>query len=108
VFECSAAEPAILSAIAAVRPRGTIVQVGVAGSLSLPINAIVGKEINFRGTHRFHPEFEQAVDLIDRGVIDVTPIITQTYPLEDAVEAFMTASNREKAVKVQLKLGSLT
>jgi len=82
--------------------------VGVAGSLSLPINAIVGKEINFRGTHRFHPEFEQAVDLIDRGVIDVTPIITQTYPLEDVVEAFKTASNREKAVKVQLKLSSLT
>ncbi|WP_193142833.1 MULTISPECIES: L-idonate 5-dehydrogenase [unclassified Meridianimarinicoccus] len=104
VFECSAAEPAILSAIAAVRPRGTIVQVGVAGSLSLPINAIVGKEINFKGTHRFHPEFAQAVDLIDRGVIDVTPIVTQTYPLEDAVEAFKTAANREKAVKVQLKL----
>jgi L-idonate 5-dehydrogenase len=108
VFECSAAEPAILSAIAAVRARGTIVQVGVAGSLSLPINAIVGKEINFKGTHRFHPEFEQAVDLIDRGVIDVTPIITQTYPMEDAVEAFATAANREKAVKVQLQLDSVS
>ncbi len=107
VFECSAAEPAILSAIAAVRPRGTIVQVGVTGSLNLPINAIVGKEINFKGTHRFHPEFEQAVDLIDRGVIDVTPIVTQTYPLSEAVEAFRTASNREKAVKVQLKLDSV-
>lgn len=106
VFECSAAEPAILSAIAAVRPRGTIVQVGVAGSLSLPINAIVGKEINFKGTHRFHPEFAQAVDLIDRGEIDVAPIITQTYPMSDAVEAFETAANREKAVKVQLRLNN--
>jgi L-idonate 5-dehydrogenase len=108
VFECSAAEPAILSAIIAVRPRGTIVQVGVTGSISLPINAIVGKEITFRGTHRFHPEFEHAVGLIDRGVIDVTPIITQTYPMEDAVEAFRTAKNREKAVKVQLKLDSVS
>jgi L-idonate 5-dehydrogenase len=106
VFECSAAEPAILSAIATVRPRGTIVQVGVAGSLSLPINAIVGKEINFKGTHRFHPEFAQAVDLIDRGEIDVAPIITQTYPMSDAVEAFETAANREKAVKVQLRLNN--
>lgn len=104
VFECSAAEPAIRSAIAAVRPRGTIVQVGVTGDLSVPINAIVGKEINFRGTHRFHHEFEQAVDLIDRGLIDVTPIVTQSYPMSDAVEAFKTAANREKAVKVQLQL----
>jgi len=108
VLECSAAEPAILSAIAAVRPRGTIVQVGVTGNLSLPINAIVGKEITFKGTHRFHPEFEQAVDLIDRGVIDVTPIVTQTYPLKDAVEAFKTAANREKAVKVQLRLDNMS
>lgn len=107
VFECSAAEPAILSAIAALRPRGTIVQVGVAGSLSLPINAIVGKEIIFKGTHRFHSEFAQAVDLIDRGVIDVTPIVTQTFPLQDAVAAFETAANRDKAVKVQLKLDSV-
>lgn len=107
VFECSAAEPAILSAIEAVRPRGTIVQVGVAGSLSLPINAIVGKEITFRGTHRFHPEFEQAVKIIDSGVIDVAPLVTQTYPLSDAVEAFTTAANREKAVKVQLQLDSV-
>ncbi len=108
VFECSAAEPAILSAIAAVRPRGTIVQVGVAGNLSLPINAIVGKEINFKGTHRFHPEFEQAVELIDSGLIDVTPIVTQTYAMEDVIEAFQTASNRKKAVKVQLRLDSLS
>lgn len=108
VFECSAAEPAILSAIAAVRPRGTIVQVGVTGNLNLPINAIVGKEISYKGTHRFHPEFEQAVDLIDRGVIDVTTIVTQTYPMSEVVEAFRTAANREKSVKIQLKLDSLS
>ena len=108
VFECSAAEPAILSAIAAVRPRGTIVQVGVAGSLSLPINAIVGKEINFKGTHRFHPEFKQAVELIDQGAIDVSAIITQTYGMQDALDAFRTATNRDKAVKVQLKLDSVS
>lgn len=103
VFECSAAEPAILSAIEVVRPRGTIVQVGVAGSLSLPINAIVGKEIRFCGTHRFHPEFAEAVALIDSGKVDVTPIVTQTFPIEDAVAAFAAASDREAAVKVQLR-----
>lgn len=102
VFECSAAEPAILSAIAAVRPRGTIVQVGVAGNLNLPINAIVGKEIAFQGTHRFHPEFAEAVALIDSKAIDVSPILTQTFPVDDAVSAFEAAAQRESAVKVQL------
>jgi L-idonate 5-dehydrogenase len=43
----------------------------VAGSLNLPINAIVGRSI-FKGTHRFHPEFKQAVDLI--GVVGIAPV----------------------------------
>lgn len=103
VFECSAAEPAMLSAIDAVRPRGTIIQVGVAGSIALPINALVGKEITFRGTHRFHPEFQQAVDLINTGDIDVKPIITQTYPLEMALAAFEIAGDRSQSMKVQLQ-----
>ncbi|WP_227268489.1 L-idonate 5-dehydrogenase [Roseobacter weihaiensis] len=102
VFECSAAAPAILGAIAAVRPRGTIVQVGVAGSLNLPINAIVGKEITFQGTHRFHPEFAEAVALIDSKAIDVSPILTQTFSVDDAISAFEAATQRESAVKVQL------
>jgi L-idonate 5-dehydrogenase len=44
IFECSGAEAAIHTAIRVVRPRGTIIQVGVTGNLSIPINALVGKE----------------------------------------------------------------
>lgn len=102
VFECSAAEPAIRTAISAVRPEGTILQVGVTGDLPLPINLIVAKEISFRGTHRFHPEYADAVRLIDSGEIDVRPIITSSYPLENAIAAFDTAGDRVHSVKVQL------
>ncbi|MGI9485516.1 MAG: L-idonate 5-dehydrogenase [Geminicoccaceae bacterium] len=102
VFECSAAEPAIRTAIAAVRPQGTILQVGVTGDLPLPINLIVAKESSFRGSHRFHPEYAEAVRLIDGGEIDVRPIITSSHPLEDAIAAFDTAGDREHSVKVQL------
>ena len=41
VFDCSAAAPALRSAFAAIRPRGTIVQVGVTGDVT-----IVGKLLN--------------------------------------------------------------
>jgi hypothetical protein len=34
----------------------------------------------------------------------VTPINTQTYPLDDTVEAFRTAKNCKKDVNVQLKV----
>lgn len=105
VFECSAAETAMNAAIQALRPRGTLVQVGVAGNRTLPINAIVGKEISFIGTHRFHSEFAQAVELIDTGKINVKPMITQAYPVDQAVEAFELAGDRSRATKVQLKFG---
>jgi len=102
VFECSAAPAALRTAITAVRPRGTIVQVGVTGDLPVPINMIVGKEIALKGTHRFHEEFAEAARLISSGAIDVKPIITGTYPLEQAVTAFSAAGDRTRSVKVQL------
>ncbi|BAQ68645.1 L-idonate 5-dehydrogenase [Rhodovulum sulfidophilum] len=102
VFECSAAAPAIAQAIATLRPRGIFVQVGVAGETPVPLNLIVGKEIQVRGTHRFHPEFAEAVAAISSGRIDVRPMISASFPLEDAEAAFEAAGDRTRAVKVHL------
>ena len=102
VFECSAAQPAIRGAIEAIRPRGTLVQVGVTGDVALPVNLLVGKEIAFRGSHRFHPEFAQAAEAISSRSIDVRPMISQSFPVEDALAAFETAADRTRAVKVHL------
>ena len=77
-------------------------QVGVAGDLPLPINLMVAKEIALCGSFRFHAEYAEAVRLIDGGEIDVRPIITASYPLEDAVSAFDAAGDRQRSVKVQL------
>jgi L-idonate 5-dehydrogenase len=101
-FECSAASAAVRTAIAAVKPQGSIVQVGVTGDITVPLNMIVGKEIDIRGTHRFHAEFAEAVALINSGSINVQPIITASYPLENALEAFEAAGDRSRSVKVQL------
>ncbi|ACE94142.1 probable zinc-dependent alcohol dehydrogenase protein (plasmid) [Rhizobium etli CIAT 652] len=102
VFECSAAAPAIRSAIATIRPRGTIVQVGVTGEIPVPLNAIVGKELHIHGTQRFHAEFAAAAGLISSRAIDVRPIISHSLPLEDATAAFILAGDRTAACKVQL------
>lgn len=105
VFDCSAAGPALRSAFAAVKPRGTIVQVGVTGDITIPLNALVGKEIVWRGSQRFDREFAEAVALISSRAIDVRPIITHTFPLEKAVEAFEQAGDRSVACKVQITFG---
>lgn len=102
IFDCSAAGPALRTAFAAIRPRGTIIQVGVTGDIAIPLNALVGKEITWRGSQRFHAEFAQAVDLIGARSIDLRPIISHSLPLERAREAFDLASDRSLACKVQL------
>ncbi|HEU0222761.1 MAG TPA: L-idonate 5-dehydrogenase [Paracoccaceae bacterium] len=101
-FECSAAAPALRAAIEATRPLGRIVQVGVTGDVPVPLNLIVGKEIELVGAHRFHAEFAEAARMIDAGRIDPTPILTGIVPVERAVEAFRLAGDRTRAVKVQL------
>ena len=101
-FECSAAAPAIKSAVMATRPQGTIVAVGVSGDVAVPLNLIVGKEIHFIGTHRFTSEYADAVRLIDQRKVDVRPIISASFKLEDALAAFEAAGDRTRSIKVQL------
>lgn len=101
-FECSAAQLAIQSSVDAVRPQGTLVQIGVTGMVSIPINTLVGKEINLIGSYRFHGEFAAAVKMIEKRTIDVRPMITGTFTLEDAASAFEIAGDRSRAVKTQI------
>jgi L-idonate 5-dehydrogenase len=105
VFECSAAGPALVSAFQSVRPRGTIVQVGVTGEVTIPLNLLVGKEIVWRGSQRFHEEFARAVELIGSRAIDVRPILSHRFPIDQALEAFQQAGDRNAACKVQIALG---
>ena len=102
-FECSAVQSAIHTLIHAMQPRGTIVQVGIAGDTSIPIDAIVSKELRLLGTHRFHEEFDQAVSRIISGQIDVHPIITETFSVEQANKAFRMANDRSKSMKIHLE-----
>lgn len=101
-FECSGNPRALAQAIACVRPRGTIVEVGVGGAFDVPMNTVVAKELHLVGTFRFHAEFAEAARLIASRAIDVRPLITATRPLDDAAAAFALAADRRRAMKVQL------
>jgi L-idonate 5-dehydrogenase len=103
MFEASGNAKALASGLAVVRPQGIVVQIGIAGGeVSLPINIAVAKEIDLRGTFRFHAEFALAVALIGGRLVDVMPLLTATVPLAEANDAFALAADRQKAMKVQL------
>ena len=102
LYECSGAAPALAAAIAALRPRGVILQLGLGGDMTLPIMAITAKELELRGSFRFHSEFATGVALMQKGLIDVKPLITHTVSLDQAETAFKLASDRSSAMKVQI------
>ena len=105
LFEASGNQTALASALDVLRPGAVIVQLGLGGQMTLPVNTIVAKELQLRGTFRFHTEFAEAVDLLGKGLINVKPLISATLPFTAATEAFELASDRSKSMKVQLDFG---
>jgi L-idonate 5-dehydrogenase len=102
-LEASGNAQALASAFDVVKPKSVIVQVGLGGTqFPIAINTLVAKEISLRGTFRFHEEFAEAVAAIGSRRLNVTPLLTQTLPVDDAVRAFELASDRSQAMKVQL------
>lgn len=70
--------------------------------MTLPINTIVAKEFDLRGAFRFHEEFGIAVELLNRGLVDVKPLISATLSYRDPGRAFALAADRSQAMKVLL------
>lgn len=103
LYECTGVARALSGAIAALRPRGVILQLGLGGDMSLPMMAITAKELELRGCFRFHSEFATGVELMRKGLVDVKPLITQTVPLAEAETAFQLASDRTRAMKAQIR-----
>lgn len=102
LFECSGVAAALASTIPAMRPGGIILQLGLGGDMTLPVQAMTAKELELRGSFRFHAEFFTAVQLMQAGRLNVKPLVTHTLPLADAVAAFDLASDRSQAIKAQI------
>ena len=102
MIEASGNEAALRTGLECLKPRGILVQLGLGGDISLPQNMIVAKEIEIRGSFRFHEEFALAVDMINKRRVNLLPLLTEVVPLADAVKAFDLASDRTRAMKVQI------
>ncbi len=106
-FEVSGSPAALATCLGAVARGGRIVQVGTlpAEGLPFPANQIMVREIDYVGTFRFGVEFEWSVRYLTEGRVDVQPLLSAQYPLREAEAAFRLASDKSRAVKVQLVCG---
>lgn len=102
VVECTGSPAGLEIAMQLVRPRGTIVLKSTcAEGGPLNLAPIVINEVNVLGS-RCGP-FREAIDALARQAVDVRSMISRTYPIEQALEAFDAAQNPEN-VKILLKI----
>jgi threonine dehydrogenase-like Zn-dependent dehydrogenase len=60
--------------------------------------------VTLTGTHDFTPrEFDLALKLIERRIIDVRPLVSHTFPLEQTGEAFDVVVERA-GLKVMVEM----
>lgn len=102
MFEASGSDKALRSGLAVVAPRGVIVSIGLGGDISVPLNVLVAKEIELRGTFRFHSEFAVAIGFLNQGLIDGRPVISDIVAFDKAVDAFKLAGDKSQSMKVQI------
>jgi L-idonate 5-dehydrogenase len=102
MIEASGNESALRAGLECLKPRSILIQLGLGGDISIPQNLIVSKEIEIRGSFRFHEEFALAVDMINKRRVDLKPLLTEVLPMADAVKAFDLALDRSRAMKVQI------
>ena len=90
--------------------RGTLVLTGIFLK-PMPIDtfALLTKELTLTGAWGYEhwtrmKEFALSLDLLERGRIDASRIITHKYPLDRVSEAYETALDKKKteSIKVQI------
>ncbi|HDR51708.1 MAG TPA: galactitol-1-phosphate 5-dehydrogenase [Mariniphaga anaerophila] len=104
-FEVVGISPVIKSVIESVRKGGQVTLVGnVSPVVDLPLQQVVTRQLRLQGSCAICGEYEQVLDLISKGKIQIDPLLSTVAPLEDGAAWFNRLYNREKGLmKVILK-----
>ncbi|HEY3186798.1 MAG TPA: NAD(P)-dependent alcohol dehydrogenase, partial [Solirubrobacteraceae bacterium] len=107
LIECSGRPEALQAGIAALRPAGTAVVVGMGPEedATVPLALIQNRELWLTGTFRYANTYPTAIALAAQGRVDLEAIITGHYGLDDAEAALRAGREDPGAVKVMVLPG---
>ena len=104
LIECSGHPAALAAGVAALRPAGTAVVVGMGPEedATVPLSLIQSREIWLTGTFRYANTYPTAIALAAEGRVDLEAIITGRYELADAEAALRSAREDPGSVKAMV------
>ncbi|MCG6158536.1 galactitol-1-phosphate 5-dehydrogenase [Rubinisphaera margarita] len=87
--EVVGATPTIQTAIDSVRKGGHVTLVGnISPKVEIPLQAVVSRELTLHGSCASRGEYPECIDLMNRGLIQVEPLISLKAPLNEGPSLF--------------------
>lgn len=108
VFDCVAINSTVQLGLTLADKGGTLVVVGVpVGEVSVPLPMIQDHQIRIQGSATYLPEdYEESIDLLRRGAVKASDIVTSVRPMEEVADAFAaSAGGSEIKVLVTISEG---
>ncbi|WVR06191.1 hypothetical protein IAU60_003221 [Kwoniella sp. DSM 27419] len=104
-LECTGFESSIKGAIFSVVFGGKVFVIGVGASeMNFPFGYCSANEIDLQFQYRYANQYPKALRLVSGGLINLKPLVTHRFPLEEAVKAFHVAADPSQgAIKVQIQ-----
>lgn len=106
-LECTGVESSVQAAIFSVKFGATVFVIGVGKDYqSLPFMHMSANEIDLKLQYRYANQYPKAIRLVEAGLINLKPLVTHRYPLEQAKEAFATAADVSRGGQLLRLCGS--
>ncbi len=95
-FEVVGIEPTVNMAIENVRKGGMVTLVGnLAPKVNFPLQSVVTREIRVQGSCAIAGEYAQVLEMMERGLVDIKPLLSATAPLSEGASWFKRLYDKE-------------
>ena len=96
-FEAAGDNQAVEAAMAAVKPGGCLILVGIPGDdrTSFPASLARRKGLTIKLVRRMKFTYPRAIHMVQSGLVDVRSLVTHQFPLKQCMQAFTAAQQRE-------------
>lgn len=105
VYECSGVSAIFIETLKSLAPDGHLTSIAIYSKpVEIDPNDIVYKRARVNGSLFYtDADFTEAIDLLATGKVDLSAIVTHTFPLNELPEAFKTQADSSVSVKVMVE-----